>query len=109
MPSDVTSLPESYVIACLAHGAWERALRVIDELGALPAYAPHLAAAAARLREAGRHPEALAVARRATELDPGFAPGWRGCGLALARVGDLAGAEEMLLRAVTLEDEDVPS
>src|SRR5438477_243699 len=62
------TLPEAYVLACLAHGAWERALDVIAETGALPGYAVPLAAAAERLIAGGEPAAAVRVASRAVEL-----------------------------------------
>lgn len=99
--------PEAYVLMCLVHGHWERALQVMDELGPLPAYAPQLAVAAGRLAQEGNAEGAMQVAARALELNPNLALAHTAMGLALARQGETAAAEESLRRAVALNANDL--
>jgi tetratricopeptide (TPR) repeat protein len=95
--------PEAYVMMCLVHGAWERALEVMEELGPLPAYAPQLAVAAGRLAQDGDAAGALRLATRALELNPSCAMAHSVLGLALALQGEAAAAEESLRRAVDMD------
>ena len=55
-----------------------------------------------RLLGEGRHDEALAVFRRATELYPGSANVWDSLGEGLEAAGDLASARDSYARAVRL-------
>lgn len=108
-PDPQPAQPEAYVFACLAHGAWERALDVIEELGPLPAYAPDLAGAAERLLAEGDHPAALRVASRAVQLDPACAAAHSVLGRAQAAFGDEPAAVEALRRAAELDGHEVAS
>jgi tetratricopeptide (TPR) repeat protein len=58
---------------------------------------------AAALRSAGQERQALQHYREAARLQPDWAIGWRDLGLNLALLGDLAGAEAALERAVALQ------
>src|SRR3954465_7393537 len=95
-PIAAETVPESYVIACLIQGEWQRALTVIEELGPVAAYAPHLAAAAGQLLASRQHSEAVQVASKAVEMDADCVMAHRILGQALAAAlphGDLAGTE----------------
>src|SRR5690242_1002409 len=61
--------PEAYIVACLVNGDWQRAMELIDEIGPLPAYAPHLVTAAGQLLARQQYDAARCVASRAVELD----------------------------------------
>lgn len=58
---------------------------------------------------AGRVDDAIAVYRRAIELDPKLAPAWNGLSKALERKGDLDGALDAGKRLVELEPDDALS
>jgi tetratricopeptide (TPR) repeat protein len=58
---------------------------------------------AAALRSAGQERQALQHYREAARLQPDWPIGWRDLGLNLALLGDLAGAEAALERAVALQ------
>jgi len=58
---------------------------------------------AAALRSAWQERQALPHYREAMRLQPDWAIGWRDLGLNLALLGDLAGAEDALQRAVKLQ------
>src|SRR5687767_3861114 len=92
--------PEGYIVMCLVHGSWERALEVMEELGPLPCYAPQLAVTAGRLLQQGDGEGALRVAARAVELDATCAAAQSALGVVLLATGDAAGAEARLRRAV---------
>jgi tetratricopeptide (TPR) repeat protein len=92
---------------CLVHGAWERALDVMEELGPLPAYAPQLAVAAGRLAQDGNGEGAQRLATRAIELNPSLSTAHSALGLALALQGETAAAEESLRRAIELDGNEM--
>lgn len=49
---------------------------------------------------------ALSHARRALEIDPGYAPGYRALGLASSAMGDISGAMRAYDRAVTIDPDN---
>jgi Flp pilus assembly protein TadD len=55
---------------------------------------------------AGRVDEAIALYRRALELDPALGIAWNGLSIALAQRGDLEGAIAAARRLVELEPDD---
>lgn len=99
--------PESYVLACLLHGEWERALAVMEELGESPAYAPALATAARSRLNARDLAAARRLAEKAAALDPLLAAARRVLGSVRLAEGDPSAAEQALRRAVELDGADL--